>query len=83
MRVRLAPVGVRVLDVRPGPVDTRLTFGRKLSGIASPERVARDVLRAVSRGRGVLYTPWPWRFIMLAVRWLPASVVARLDRPRN
>ncbi|NNL67199.1 MAG: SDR family NAD(P)-dependent oxidoreductase, partial [Myxococcales bacterium] len=79
-RVRLAPLRVCVTEVRPGPVDTRMTFGRSLPGTASPERVARDVLRAVRRRRGVVYTPWPWRGVMWVVRWLPAGVVARLDR---
>lgn len=83
MRARLAPAGVSVTDVRPGPVDTRLTFGMALPGIASPERVARDVLRGARRGRAVVYTPWPWRFVMLVVRALPASLVARLDAPRR
>jgi short-subunit dehydrogenase len=83
LRVRLAPAGIPVTDVRPGPVDTRLTFGMALPGIASPERVAGDVLRGVRRGRAVVYTPWPWRFVMLAVRALPASLVARLDAPRR
>jgi short-subunit dehydrogenase len=83
MRVRLRPSGVSVTDVRPGPVDTRQTFGLAMPGIASPERVARDALRAARRGRAVAYTPWPWRLVMLAVRALPASWVARLDAPRR
>ena len=32
---------------------------------AEPERVARDILRAVESGRAVLYTPWFWRGVML------------------
>lgn len=83
LRVRLASVGIPVVDVRPGPTDTRMTFGMTLPGIAAPERVARDVLRGVRRGRAVVYTPWPWRFVMWVVCWLPGSLVARLDAPRD
>ncbi|HKJ23309.1 MAG TPA: SDR family NAD(P)-dependent oxidoreductase [Myxococcota bacterium] len=83
LRVRLAPAGIAVVDVRPGPVDTAMTFGAALPGVASPERVARDLLRGVRRRRAVVYTPWPWRFVMLVVRWLPAPLVARLDPPRE
>jgi len=79
MRSRLAPAAIPVVDVRPGPVDTRLTWGMRLPAVAAPERVARDLLRGVRRRRAVVYSPWPWRFVMLAVRWLPASLVERLD----
>jgi hypothetical protein len=58
-----------------------MTFALSVPGKASAERVARDVLRAARRGRGVVYTPWIWRFVMLVVRWLPAGLVARLDAP--
>ena len=79
MRSRLAHAGIPVVDVRPGPVDTRLTWARGLPAVASPERVARDLLRGVRRGRAVVYSPWPWRLVMLGVRWLPASLVERFD----
>lgn len=83
LRVRLASAGVAVVDVRPGPVDTRQTFAMALPAVATPERVARDILRGVRRRRAVVYTPWPWRWVMIVVRLLPASLVARLDVPRR
>ncbi|MFI5379952.1 MAG: SDR family NAD(P)-dependent oxidoreductase [Tepidisphaerales bacterium] len=79
MRQRLAQVGVRVLTVKPGFVDTAMTFG--LPGmflVASPARVAADIHRAIRRGRNVIYTPWFWRWIMLIIRVIPESVFARL-----
>jgi len=53
------------------------------SGFVWPDRVARDLLRGVHRRRAAAYMPWPWRFVMLAVRPYPARVVARLDPPRS
>jgi hypothetical protein len=44
---------------------------------ADPPRVAADVLRAVDRGRAVLYTPWFWRWVMLAVTGLPRPLLHR------
>ncbi len=78
LRVRLASVGVRVVDVRPGFVDTPLTFGREGVFLAAPpERVAQDALRAIDRDRAVVYSPFFWRFIMTAIRWLPDFVFKR------
>ena len=34
--------------------------------VASPDRVAGDILRAWRKRRDVVYTPWFWRWIMLA-----------------
>ncbi len=79
LRNRLAPKGVHVLTVKPGFVDTRMTFGKAgLFLVAQPEAVARDVLRALGRRKDVLYTPGFWRWIMRAVRAIPESRFKRM-----
>jgi decaprenylphospho-beta-D-erythro-pentofuranosid-2-ulose 2-reductase len=35
--------------------------------------------RAADRGGPVVYAPWFWRWIMLAIRILPAAIFNRLD----
>ena len=79
LRARLAGSGVAVIDVRPGFVDSSLTFGRP--GVflaASPDRVARAILRAVRRRRSVVYTPFFWRWVMAAIRAIPEPLFQRL-----
>jgi len=78
LEARLAPAKVAVVTVKPGFVDTSLTWGRALPLVASPERVARDVVRAIDRRRSVVYTPWFWRWIMLGLRLLPRPLFRRL-----
>lgn len=80
LRARLAKSGVSVVDVRPGVVDTAMTWG--LPGLprqASPERVARDVLRRIARDAAVVYTPWVWRIVMAIIRAIPDRVFKRID----
>ena len=80
LRVRLAKSGVSVVGVKPGFVDTSLTWGRTgVRGAAAPERVARDVVRGIERDRRVVYTPAIWRLIMLVVRALPDRLFRRLS----
>jgi short-subunit dehydrogenase len=79
LRARLYAANVRVLTVKPGYVDSRMTFGRVSVLIASPQQVARAALRSLRRGRSVVYVPWFWFWIMLLVRAVPESVFRRLS----
>ncbi len=80
LRSRLARSGVHVVTVKPGFVDTAMTWG--LEGmflVASPEKVAADMLRAAERRRNVIYTPFFWRWIMLIIRAIPEPLFKRLS----
>jgi len=80
LRARLFRAGVRVLTVKPGFVDTPMTFGRpKLFLVATPEEVGERIVRAALRGNDVLYVPWFWRFVMLAIRLTPERIRKRLN----
>jgi short-subunit dehydrogenase len=79
MRVRLAKAGVQVLTVKPGFVDTRMTWGLKgMFLVASPDKVARDVWRAIRKRRDVIYTPWFWGGIMAIIRRIPRFIFKRM-----
>ncbi|MFC0408651.1 SDR family oxidoreductase [Roseomonas elaeocarpi] len=81
LRHRLGKSGVSVVLVQPGFVDTPMTAGVANRGgplWAKPERVARDIRRAMDRGGpAILYTPWFWSPIMTVVRNLPDAVFRR------
>lgn len=76
LRHRLAGKGVRIIDVRPGFVDTPMTDGMEKTGLlwARPERVALDVKRALERSNGTLYTPWFWKPIMAVITRIPGRL---------
>ena len=81
LRNRLFQSGVHVLTIKPGFVDTPMTQGvinPKSPLVASPERVARDIDRAIRKQKDVIYTPWFWWGIMLIIRSIPEFVFKRL-----
>jgi len=79
LRNRLFHAHVKVLTVKPGFVDTHMTYGRSgLFLVASPESVAKDIFRAIVKGKDVVYLPWFWRPIMLVVRSIPEGIFKRL-----
>ena len=79
LRNRLAPSGVSVVTIKPGPVDTPMTAHlRKTILFASAEDVARGIDEAIGNRRPVAYLPWFWRWIMLVIRLIPESIFARM-----
>ena len=71
--------GLRTVCVKPGFVRTGMTAGLRPPPFAGEaDRVARDVVRAIDRGRPVVYTPAIWRWVMLVVRHLPRAVMRRV-----
>ncbi|MFN3302738.1 MAG: SDR family oxidoreductase [Roseateles sp.] len=79
LRHRLFARGVRVVTVLPGFVDTPMTASLPKGGPlwAKPERVAADIVAALERRNGTLYTPWFWRWIMAIVTHLPPALFLR------
>lgn len=80
LHARLTAVGVGCTDVRPGTVDTAMTYG--MVGLPLPstaEAVARGAVRAIRRGKRVAYVPWFWAIIMLVIRWIPTPIFRRLS----
>ena len=79
LRNRLFPAGVKVITVKPGFVDTRMTYGRPgMFLVASPESVAQGIFKAIVKGKSVVYLPWFWRPIMLIVRSIPERIFKKL-----
>ncbi|WP_300518083.1 SDR family oxidoreductase [Aliiroseovarius sp.] len=80
LRNRLNRAGGHVITVKPGFVDTAMTWGIEgMFLVASPDAVARDILRAAAKGRNVIYTPFFWRWIMLIIRLIPEPVFKKLS----
>ncbi|MFC5528993.1 SDR family oxidoreductase [Cohnella yongneupensis] len=80
LRNRLSKSGVNVLTVKPGFVDTKMTFGQEgLFLVAKPERVARDIIKAIRKNKSILYTPFFWKWIMLIIKSIPERIFKRLS----
>jgi decaprenylphospho-beta-D-erythro-pentofuranosid-2-ulose 2-reductase len=76
---RFRRAGLRVICVKPGFVRTSMTQGLAEPPFAAdPERVALRVLRAIERGKPVVYAPAIWGVVMQVVRWLPRSIMRRV-----
>jgi NAD(P)-dependent dehydrogenase (short-subunit alcohol dehydrogenase family) len=80
VRNRIGRFGVRVVTVKPGPVDTPMTRGLdRLPFLISADEAARQTLVAACRGTRVAYVPPRWRPIMFVLRHIPSTIFQRLD----
>jgi decaprenylphospho-beta-D-erythro-pentofuranosid-2-ulose 2-reductase len=81
LRSRLHPAGVRVITIKPGPVQTSMTDHMpNRARFADPERVAREIVHALERrSPDVLYTPKIWHYVMTGVRHIPETIFKRLS----
>jgi len=80
LRARLSKVGVAVVTIKPGLVDTPMTTHLKKNPLyASPERVGRRIYAAMLRHEDVVYVPWFWRYIMWIIRLIPERVFKKLS----
>ncbi len=79
LRNRLAHRGVVVVTAKPGFVKTAMTESRTVFPPAVSARTAAvTILHAAAYGRRVVYVPWWWRLIIIALKIIPASVMERL-----
>jgi len=79
LRNRLHAHGVHVLTIKPGFVDTPMTAQLRKNALwATPDDIARGIVRAIERRRAVVYLPPFWRPIMLVVRAIPEALFVRL-----
>jgi len=76
---RLSSTKVRVLIVKPGFMDTAMTYGLNLPErlVASPQEAGSIIYRAWKRRKQVIYVKWFWRYIMLIIEHLPRFIFYR------
>ena len=80
LRNRLGRSGVHVVTVKPGTVDTAMTWGMdKLPFLAQPEKVAADIVKAADKKKDVLYTPFIWWPVMNVIKSIPERIFKKLQ----
>lgn len=82
LRNRLFKHGVAVITIKPGFVDTSMTWGLINPDsplCAKPSRLGRDVVRAIRLRRSIAYVPWFWQYVMLIIRLIPEPIFKRLS----
>lgn len=76
---RLRPADINVLTIKPGFVDTPMTAAFKKGALwATPDQIAKGIVRAIDNRRAVVYLPSFWWLIMLIIKSIPEFVFRRI-----
>lgn len=79
LRARLSRARVHVLTVKPGFVDTAMTWGLPgLFLVASPDAAAKRMWRAAKKRRNTVYVPGFWWLIMTTIRHVPEFIFKKM-----
>ena len=80
LRARLCKTGVNVLTIKPGFVETNMTKDLDLPKalVASPNKAADDICKAIEKGSNQIYTPNFWFLIMTIIKFIPEGVFKKL-----
>lgn len=80
LRNRLKDTNVKILTIKPGPVDTPMTADMKKGLLfAKPDAVGKKIYQAIESGKDVLYVPWFWRYIMAIIKAIPESIFKKMS----
>lgn len=79
LRNRYCKKGVDVMTVKPGFIDTPMTWGMQSPLIAARETVAEVIVKSMLKQKDVVYVPFFWRYIMLIIMHIPERVFKRLS----
>jgi short-subunit dehydrogenase len=79
LRNRLTRLGVHVLTVKPGFVQTDMVKGaNKLFWVVSPEQAADDIWKGIRKRKQDIYIPARWRLVMFIIRIIPSVIFRRM-----
>lgn len=79
LRNRAARRGVHVMTVKPGPVDTPMTYGMKMPFMSTPEAVCAQIKAGIEKRRNVIYTAGIWRVIMGVITHIPEPIFKKMS----
>lgn len=73
LRNRLHDSGVQVTTIKPGFMDTKMTYGMDLPRplTATPEQAAAAIYTAITKKKDEAYVLFMWRYIMLIIKSIP------------
>lgn len=79
LRGSLINHNIHIIDIRPGLVDSPMTAQLNKGPLwSSPEAIAPTIVRGIGKKKHIIYAPFYWRFIMLAIHIIPEFIFKKI-----
>jgi decaprenylphospho-beta-D-erythro-pentofuranosid-2-ulose 2-reductase len=80
LRNRLSKYNVNIITVLPGPVFTKMNKNKNLPKFltANTYHVAKDIFKAVTKKKDVIYSFKIWRYVMIFIKLIPESIFKKM-----
>ncbi|MEZ5690627.1 MAG: SDR family NAD(P)-dependent oxidoreductase [Rickettsiales bacterium] len=78
LRNRLSKKNVHVLTIKPGFIDTPLTYAINSPLTCNRTKAAEIIVKAIKQKKDEIYVPAIWFWIMLIIRNIPEKIFKRL-----
>jgi short-subunit dehydrogenase len=71
---------IKIVLIKPGPTETKMTMSLKKTGakFANAHDVASEIVKGITRGTPVIYTPRKWKILMIIIRNLPNFIFGKV-----
>lgn len=79
MRAKKQRLPIFITDIQPGFVATKMAQGNKQFWVASPEKAARQIFRALERKQFKAYITRRWWLIAKMLKWMPNFIYHRIS----
>ncbi|HSC40382.1 MAG TPA: SDR family NAD(P)-dependent oxidoreductase, partial [Chitinophagaceae bacterium] len=78
IKARKLKAPVRITDIQPGFVDTKLAKADRLFWVVPVQKAARQMARAIDRGRFRVYISRRWGLVARLAKCIPGSLYRRI-----
>lgn len=80
LRNRLSKIGINVITIKPGMVDTPMTTNMPKGPLfAKASDVGLGIYNAMKNGKDIVYLPGYWRIIMTIIKLIPENIFKKLN----
>ncbi|HEX3045891.1 MAG TPA: SDR family NAD(P)-dependent oxidoreductase, partial [Bacillota bacterium] len=77
-KVKKLPMNIKIVDIRPGFVDTAMAKGDRLFWVASPQKAAQQIYRCIQQGKEKAYITRRWLLFAWLLKLLPDWLLYKL-----
>ncbi len=73
LRNRLYASNVQVTTIKPGFMDTQMTYGMNLPKplVSAPDTAGCAIVKAIMKKKNIAYVPFYWRYILMIIKSIP------------